>query len=204
MKTQKGSRSGHPWRRASRTAQRCAGPPRLPQQGEVRGSRGRHESSELCSGRGAAGDSQTKPSLDALSPLTRGGDLALLLHTPVTSGPASGEPHVGTRWDRSCQGLAKQRATHAARAGTSPRHQLPGHPGEEFKVFLLIWSSKCFESTKYTIASPLTGATLIKTIDALNESFLAKTLEFWYLLPSSARQSLSLTLQDNGESCFPL
>jgi len=53
------------------------------------------------------------------------------------------------------------------------------------------------------ITGPLTGATLIKTIDALNESFLAKPLEFWYLLPSSAHQSPTLTLQDNGKGCFP-
>lgn len=54
------------------------------------------------------------------------------------------------------------------------------------------------------IASLLTGATSIETIDALNESFLAKPLEFWYLLPSSAHQSLTLTRQDNGKGCFPL
>lgn len=190
MKPQKGSSSGH-----------LGDVPHA--QLSAAWSRERHEISELCSGRGAVGDSQTKPCCFITS-LARWGPGPAALHAC----------HLGTSqwgascWDQMGQKLAepwKQRATHAARASTSPRHhQLPGHPGEEFKVFLLIWSSKCFKSTKYTIASPRTGATLIKTIDALNESFLAKTLEFWYLLPSSARQSLRLTLQDNGESCFPL
>ena len=113
---------------------------------------------------------------------------------PSPRGPSNGKLRIETTWKRSCcsqQAPASQAICHT-QSITSYFYPAPAartSQGRNQSLHFNLESSKCFKSTKYMITSPIAEATLIRTIDALNESFLAKTLGFWYLLPSSARQS---------------